>query len=65
MTFVVAGALLCADEGRPVNPQYQAKTERQRVIVKKRTQTQGKFSSVTVSTVEDEEDEMEAVSGGV
>lgn len=56
MTFIIHNALLlkadALDSGK--------NAARNKVFVKKQVKNLGKFSSVTVSTIEDEEDEIEA-----
>lgn len=60
--FVVRGALTTTGEGPMSNIYNQVPAvERKPLMVTKHTKNMGKFSSVTVSTIEDEEDEIEEV----
>ncbi len=65
MTFIFAGALVKSGE-KPYQTEkpkvLDDKARKKRVMLSRHTHDAGKYSTVTVSTMEDEEDEIEAVS---
>lgn len=61
VTFVMHGSLISSrDLGDKTDIYKQVDTAPKPIMVKKHTKNMGKFSSVTVSTVDEEEDEIEA-----
>lgn len=65
VTFIFADALVKSGEKpyQTEKPKFLDEKSR-RVMLSRHTHDAGKYSTVTVSTMEDEEDEIEAVSKG-
>jgi hypothetical protein len=55
ITFIISRALKSKSD---ISDPRQLQTQQNKVFIKKQTKNMGKFSSVTVSTIEDEEDEI-------
>lgn len=64
VNFIIKGSLMKSSGDRPVTDIYRQVSVAQpkKIMVTKHTKNMGKFSSVTVSTIDEEEDEIEAVS---
>lgn len=61
VTFVVQGALFEPEKGPLKTPLlFNRPKEKKKVMLSKKTKEMGKYATVTVSTIEDEEDEIEA-----
>lgn len=64
VSFIVKGSLIKSTKEGPIADIYNqvAVDQPRKIMVTKHTKNMGKFSSVTVSTIDEEEDEIEAVS---
>lgn len=66
VTFIIKRAIMKSKDENPIPTeeicQQMLTNQPKKVLVTKHTKNMGKFSSVTVSTIDEEEDEIEAVS---
>lgn len=60
VTFIIKGSLSLKSDAFDAGNKSSQNPNKNKVFVKKQVKNLGKFSSVTVSTIEDEEDEIEA-----
>lgn len=62
VTFIIKKSIVKSKNDNPTTDVYKKIPQPAKVMVTRHTKNMGKFSSVTVSTIDEEEDEIEAVS---
>lgn len=62
VTFIIKRSIVKSKNDNPTTDVYKKIPQPAKVMVTRHTKNMGKFSSVTVSTIDEEEDEIEAVS---